>query len=323
MQTSLSEYEHASRKRQTRRDRFLAEIEAMTPWGELVSAIERHYPEGGRRGRPPIGSDRMLRMSIAQSCFGLSDEGIEGAIYDSQAIRRFAGIDLGREAALDATTLLKFRRLLEAKQLTGPIFTTINAHLAAKGLLLRGGTVVGATIIEAPPSTKNAKGERDPEMHQVKKGNEWHFQVKAHIGVDAKSGPVHTVIGTAANVADVTQAQDLLHGDEVNVFADAGYQGAAEREESLDVPVNRHVAMRPGKRRELAGHGWAQKLEWVEQLKASIRAKVEHPFHVVNNLFRHRKTRYRGMAKNTEQLHAWFAMADLILARRVVLNMHA
>ena len=323
MQTSFSEYEYASKKRQTRRDRFLAEIEAMTPWGELVAAIERHYPQGGGRGRPPIGLERMLRMYIAQNCFGLSDEGIEDAIYDSQAIRRFVGIDLGRETAPDATTLLKFRRLLEDKQLTDTIFTTINAHLAAKGLFLRRGTVVDATIIEAPPSTKNKKGERDPEMHQAKKGNEWHFGMKAHIGVDAESGLVHTVIGTAANVADVTQAQDLLHGDETDVFADAGYQGAAKREESLGTPVNWHVAMRPGKRRELAGHGWAQKLEWVEQIKASIRAKVEHPFHVVKNLFRHRKTRYRGMAKNTAQLHTLFAMANLMLARRLVLNMHA
>ena len=259
-------------------------------------------------------------MYIAQNCFGLSDEGIEDAIYDSQAIRRFVGIDLGRETAPDATTLLKFRRLLEDKQLTDTIFTTINAHLAAKGLFLRRGTVVDATIIEAPPSTKNAKGERDPDMHQAKKGNEWHFGMKAHIGVDAESGLVHTVIGTAANVADVTQAQDLLHGDEEHAFGDAGYQGVDKREENIGVPVTWHVAMRPGKRRALAGHGWEQKLEWVEQIKASIRAKVEHPFHVVKNLFRHRKTRYRGLAKNTAQLHTLFGMANLVLARRLVLN---
>jgi IS5 family transposase len=184
MQTSFSEYEYASKKRQTRRDRFLAEIEAMTPWGELVAAIAGHYPRGEGRGRPPIGLERMLRMYIAQNCFGLSDEGIEDAIYDSQAIRRFVGIDLGRETAPDATTLLKFRRLLEDKQLTETIFTTINAHLAAKGLFLRRGTVVDATIIEAPPSTKNAKGERDPDMHQAKKGNEWHFN-----GMNAPSLP--------------------------------------------------------------------------------------------------------------------------------------
>ena len=319
MQTSFSEYEYASKKRQTRRDRFLAEIEAMTPWGELVAAIESHDPKGGGRGRPPIGLERMQRMDIAQNCFGLSDEVIEDAIYDSQAIRRFVGIDLGRETAPDATTLLKFRRLLEDKQLTDTIFTTINAHLAAKGLFLRRGTVVEATIIEAPPSTKNEKGERDPEMHQAKKGNEWHFGMKAHIGVDAQSGLVHTVVGTAANVADVTQAQALLHGDEEDVFADAGYQGVDKREE-IGAPLNWHVAMRPGKRRALAAHGWAQKLERIEQIKASIRAKVEHPFHVVKNLFRHRKARYRDLAKNTAQLHTLFGMANLMLARRLVLT---
>ena len=320
MQTSFSEYEYASKKRQTRRDRFLAEIETMTPWGELVAAIERHYPKGGGRGRPPIGLERMLRMYIAQNCFGLSDEGIEDAIYDSQAIRRFVGIDLGRETAPDATTLLKFRRVLEDKQLTDTIFTTINAHLAAKGLFLRRGTVVDATIIAAPPSTKNEAGERDPEMHQTKKGNEWKFGMKAHIGVDAESGLVHTVIGTAAHVADVTQAQALLHGDEENAFGDAGYAGIDKREESIGVPVNWHVAMRPGKRRALPQHGWGEKLEWVEQIKASLRAKVEHPFHVVKNIFRHRKTRYRGLAKNTAQLLTLFAMANLMLARRHILD---
>jgi len=323
MQSSFSEYEYASKKRVTRRDRFLAQIEAMTPWGELVAAIERHYPKCGGRGRPPIGLERMLRMYIAQNCFGLSDEGIEDAIYDSQAIRSFVGIDLGREAAPDATTLLKFRRLLEDKQLTETIFTTINAHLATKGLFLRRGTVVDASIIAAPPSTKNEKGERDPEMHQTKKGNEWHFGLKAHIGVDAESGLVHTVVGTAANVADVTQAQALLHGDEEDVFADAGYQGVDKREENIGVPVNWHVAMRPSKRRALAVHGWQQKLEWVEQIKASVRAKVEHPFHVVKNLLKHRKARYRGLAKNTAQLHTLFGLANLVLARRHILDIAA
>lgn len=323
MQTSFSEYEYANKKRVTRRDRFLGEIEVMTPWGELVAAIEKHYPKGGGRGRPPIGLERMLRMYIVQNCLGLSDEGVEDAIYDSQAIRRFVGIDLGREAAPDATTLLKFRRLLEDKQLTDVIFTTINAHLAAKGLFLRRGTVVDATIIAAAPSTKNESGERDPEMHQSKKGNEWHFGMKAHVGVDAESGLVHTVAGTAANVADVTQAQALLHGDEEDVFADAGYQGVEKREENIGVPVNWHVAMRPGKRRALPKHGVGEKLEWIEQIKASVRAKVEHPFHVVKNLFRHRKTRYRGLAKNTAQLLTLFGMANLMLARRLVLNIAA
>ena len=252
-QASFSELEYAAKKKQTRRDRFLAEIEAVTPWAALERTITPFYPSSGGRGRPPIGLTRMLRMYVAQQCFGLSDEGVEDALYDSQAIRRFVGIDLAREAAPDATTLLKFRRLLETHQLTESIFNTINAHLAEKGLLLREGTIVDATLIAAPPSTKNREGKRDEEMHQTKKGNQWHFGMKAHIGVDAQSGLVHTVIGTAANVSDVTQAQALLHGDETDAFGDAGYQGVEKRAESQEVPVTWHVAMRPGKRKTLPG----------------------------------------------------------------------
>lgn len=245
-----------------------------------------------------------------------SDEGIEDAIYDSQAIRHFVGIDLSREAAPDATTVLNFRHLLERHELTEAIFNTINGHLAEKGLFLREGTIVDATLIAAPPSTKNEDGQRDPEMHQTKKGNQWHFGMKAHIGVDAQSGLVHTVIGTSANVHDVTQAQALLHGEESDVFGDAGYQGVEKREENLELPVNWHVAMRPSKRRALPGTALGELLEHVEQVKASIRAKVEHPFHVVKNLFRHRKVRYRGLAKNTAQLFSLFGFANLMLARR-------
>lgn len=319
MQTTFSELEYAAKKKQTRRDRFLADIEAVTPWASLVAAIEPFYPKGDGRGRPPIGLERMLRMYVAQNCFGLSDEGAEDAIYDSQAIRRFVGIDLTRESAPDATTLLKFRHLLEEKKLTDSIFNAINAHLAEKGLFLRQGTVVDATIIAAPPSTKNRSGERDPEMHQAKKGKQWHFGMKAHIGVDAESGLTHTVIGTAANVSDVTQAGALLHGDETDVFADAGYIGVEKREENLEVPVTWHVAMKRSVRKALPKNPWGEKMEWIEQAKASIRSKVEHPFHVVKNLFRHRKTRYRGLAKNTAHLLTLFGLANLMLARRWLL----
>ncbi len=319
MQTTFSELEYAAKKKQTRRDRFLADIEAVTPWSSLLAVIEPFYPKGDGRGRPPIGVERMLRMYVAQNCFGLSDEGIEDAIYDSQAIRRFVGIDLAREAAPDATTLLKFRRLLEEKGLTDSIFNAINAHLAEKGLFLRQGTVVDATIIAAPPSTKNRSGERDPEMHQAKKGNQWHFGMKAHIGVDAESGLVHTVIGTAANVNDVTQAGALLHGDETDAFGDAGYQGVEKREENLEVPVTWHVAMKRSARKALPKDPWGEKMEWIEQAKASIRSKVEHAFHVIKNLFRHRKTRYRGLEKNTAQLFTLFGFANLVLARRWLL----
>jgi IS5 family transposase len=185
-----------------------------------------------------------------------------------------------------------------------------------KGLFLRQGTVVDATLITAPPSTKNKSGERDPDMHQAKKGNQWHFGMKAHIGVDAESGLTHTVVGTAANVNDVTQAQALLHGDESEVFGDASYQGVEKRDENLEVPVTWHIAMRPSKRRALPKTPWGERMEWIEQAKARIRAKVEHPFHVLKNLFRHRKTRYRGLAKNTAQLLTLFGLANLVLARR-------
>jgi IS5 family transposase len=261
----------------------------------------------------------MLRMYVAQQCFGLSDEGIEDALYDSQAIRRFVGVDLAREAAPDATTVLKFRRLLEERDLTASIFTTINAHLAERGLMMRQGTIVDATIIAAPSSTKNQDGERDPDMHQAKKGNQWHFGMKAHIGVDAETGLTHTVVGTPANVNDVTQAQALLSGEETEVYADAGYQGVDKREENLELPVTWHVAMRPGKRRALPDRPWGALLEKIERAKASIRAKVEHPFHVVKNLFRHKKTRYRGLDKNTKQLFTLFGLANLLLARKWLL----
>jgi IS5 family transposase len=259
-------------------------------------------------------------MYVAQQCFGLSDEGIEDALYDSQAIRHFVGIDLGREAAPDATTLLNFRHLLEQHQLTESIFNAINGHLAEKGLLLREGTIIDATLMAAPPSTKNKDGQRDPEMHQSKKGKQWYFGMKAHIGVDAQSGLVHTVIGTAGNVSDITQAQALLHGDETDVFGDAGYQGVEKREENLEVPVTWHVAMKPGKRKTLPGTALGDLLEQLEHAKASIRAKVEHPFHVVKNLFGHRKTRYKGLAKNTAQLFSLFGLANLMLARRWLLD---
>jgi len=320
MQASFSELEYEAKKKQTRRDRFLSEIEAVTPWASLIATITRHYPVNDGRGRPTIGLERMLRMYVAQQCFGLSDEGIEDALYDSQAIRRFVGIDLGRDSAPDATTLLKFRHLLETHQLTAAIFSTINAHLAEQGLFMRAGTIVDATLIAAPSSTKNREGKRDSEMHQAKKGNQWYFGMKAHIGTDANSGLVHTVVGTAANVSDVTQAQALLHGEETDVFGDAGYQGIEKREENLETPVNWHIAMRPGKRRALDQSPLGVAMEKLEQAKASIRAKGEHPFHVVKNLFKHRKTRYRGLAKNTAQLFTLFGFANLVLARRWLLT---
>jgi len=323
MQASFSELEYAAKKKVTRRDRFLGEINAVTPWSALVAEVQPFYPKGEGRGRPPVGVERMLRMYIAQQCFGLSDEGIEDAIYDSQAIRGFVGIDLSRESAPDATTLLKFRRLLEENKLTERIFTAINTLLAVKGLILKEGTVVDATIIAAPSSTKNQSGERDPEMHQTKKGNQWHFGMKAHIGVDAESGITHTLVTTPANTADVTQAHALLHGKEKIAFGDAGYQGVEKREENLDTEVEWEVAMRPGKRKALPKTSIGRLKDKIEQLKASVRAKVEHPFHIVKNIFGMKKVRYKGLAKNTAQLFTLFGLANLLIAKRRLFALNA
>lgn len=323
MQASFSELEYAAKKKITRRDRFLGEINAVTPWSALVAEIAPFYPKGEGRGRPPMGVERMLRMYIAQQCFGLSDEAIEDAIYDSQAIRGFVGIDLARESAPDATTLLKFRRLLEKHALTERIFAAINTLLAAKGLLLKEGTVVDATIIAAPSSTKNQGGERDPAMHQTKKGNQWHFGMKAHIGVDADSGITHTLVTTSANASDVTQAHALLHGQEKVAFGDAGYQGVDKRPENQTSCVQWEVAMRPGKRKALPDTPLGRISEQIEKCKASVRAKVEHPFHIIKNVFQLKKVRYRGLAKNTARLFTLFGLANLLIAKRRLFALHA
>ena len=321
-QRSFASAEYALKKKRTRRERFLEEMERIVPWARLEAVIAPSYPRSGRVGRPPIGVPKMLRMYCLQQWYGLADEALEDALYDSQALRDFVGIDLSRESVPDATTLLKFRRLLEDNQLTQALFEEINAHLGERGLLMRSGTIVDATIIAAPSSTKNAEGERDPDMHQAKKGNQWHFGMKAHIGVDAESGLVHTVIGTAANVNDVTQAGALLHGQETTAFGDAGYRGVDKREEAQGPQW--HVAMQPGKRRALDKCSpWQALLEEAERLKASVRAKVEHPFHVVKNLFRHRKARYKGLAKNQAQLFSLFGLANLVIAKRALMEPEA
>jgi transposase, IS5 family len=316
-QGSFSEVEYAGKKKQTRRDRFLGEMDRVVPWARLVARLRPFYPKG-ERGRPPIGLERMLRIYLLQQWYALSDEGLEDALYDSQALRRFAGIELNREPVPDATTLVRFRRWLERHELTRVLFEEVGAVLEERGLLMRQGTIVDATIIAAPSSTKNASGRRDPEMRQTKKGNQWHFGMKAHIGVDADSGLTHSLIGTSANVADVTQTRALLHGREREVFADAGYTGAFRREELADLEVSWNIAAKRSVVRRLPERirTWA---EAIETAQASIRARVEHPFHVVKNLFRHRKVRYRGLAKNTAQLHTLFALANLVIAKRRLL----
>jgi len=316
-QLSFGAREFASKKKATRRERFLGEMESVVPWGALVGLIEPHYPKG-KRGRPPIGVERMLRVYFLSQWYGLADEALEDAIYDSQAMRNFVGIDLSSESVPDATTLLKFRHLLERKDLTRAIFEEIGEHLQARKLSLREGTIVDATIIAAPSSTKNREGKRDPEMHQTRKGNEWHFGMKAHVGLDVESGLVHRVVGAAANVSDVSQSRRLLHGREKRVHGDAGYQGMEKRPEMNDLAAKPEwlIAAKRGKIKAMAeGFHRSVLTEW-ERRKSQVRALVEHPFHIIKNLFKYRKVRYRGLAKNTAQLYTLFALANLVIAGR-------
>ena len=319
-QMSFAQSEYARKKKKTRRERFLLEMEQVVPWAKLIGLIEPHYPTG-RRGRPPIGIERMLRIYFLQQWYTLADEALEDAIYDSQALRTFAGIDLSVEDVPDATTLLKFRHLLEEHELTKAILSEINSYLSERQLIVREGTIIDATIIGAPSSTKNQKRERDPEMHQTKKGNEWHFGMKAHIGTDAHSGLVHTVVGTAANVADVACAHELLHGQEKSAYADAGYIGVQKRPEVVasHASVQWHVAAKRSKIKAMSEGPLKELWQQYEKAKAQLRARVEHPFHVIKNLFGFRKVRYRGLAKNTAQLQTLFALANLVIAKRRLL----
>jgi IS5 family transposase len=316
-QPSFSQAEFAPKKKTTRREKFLARMEEVIPWARLLAVIAPQYPKG-ERSRPPVGLERMLRVYFLQQWHGLADEALEDALYDSQALQGFARIDLSAEGVPDATTLLKFRRLLETHDLCKGLFTAINADLTARGLLLREGTLVDATLIAAPPSTKNKEKQRDPEMHQTKKGHQWYFGMKAHIGADRDSKLVHTVVITAANVADITQTSELLHGGEKQVHGDAGYTGVEKRAEivALERKIDWQIA---GKRRvikALAEGAEKEALQAVEKAKASVRAFVEHPFHIVKNLFKHRKVRYRGLAKNGHQLYTLFGLANVVIGAR-------
>ena len=309
--------------KKTRKEVFLQEMERVVPWPALVALIQPHARGAHQAlgGRPPFAVETMLRIHCLQLWWNLSDPAMEEELHERPLYRRFAGLD-GAARMPDETTILRFRHLLEKCELAPKVLAAINATLAQQGLMLKTGTVVDATIIAAPSSTKNSKGERDPEMHRTKKGNQWHFGMKAHIGVDAASGLVHTVIGTAANAADVTQAANLLHGQESEAWGDAGYQGVDKREEFKDNKAVRwSVAMRPGKRRALDPERELHRLlEQAEKLKASIRAKVEHPFRVVKQQFGYAKVRYRGLAKNTARLTMLFALGNLWMARRQLMG---
>ncbi len=308
-------------KRRTRKAVFLDEMNLVVPWQELLALIAPYAPRA-KTGRPPFELETMLRIHFVQQWFGLSDLAMEEALFETALYREFVGLSSVQRIP-DRVSILRFRHLLEEHQLAEQILATVNATLTDKGLMLREGTVVDATLIAAPSSTKNKDGERDPEMHQTKKGNQWHFGMKAHAGVDADSGLVHSVVTTAANAHDVTQAHALLHGEETNVFADSGYRGVEKREEiqARHPKVIWHIAMMPGKRRALdKDTPMGAVLEKLEQTKARIRAKVEHPFRVIKRQFGYTKVKYRGLAKNTANLVTLFALSNLWMARRSLLQ---
>ena len=299
----------------TRRDRFLAEMEQVVPWRDLCRLIEPVYPKRGN-GRPPVGLERMLRLYLLQQWFNLSDPAVEEALYDSVSMRRFVGIDLGREAVPDETTVCRFRHLLEQHGLGTRLFEEVHRYLESKGLKVARGTIVDATIISAPSSTKNAEQARDPDMHQTKKGNQWYFGMKAHVGVDSKLKLIHAVVATAANVADSEVLADLLHGEETRVWGDQAYRGQTEvikkhASEALDFTNRRyrHCGVVDEEQRRK------------NRRKSRVRSKVEHVIGVIKRVFGFAKVRYRGLDKNAHRLFVTCALANLFIVRHRLLRM--
>ena len=298
--------------KKTRRERFLAEMDAIIPWRQLLNLIEPHYPKAGK-GRPPLGLEKMLRIYFLQIWFNLSDPGAEEAIYDSESMRRFARIELSEDKVPDETSILNFRHLLEEHDLTKAMFNTINGLMEGQGLLLRSGTIVDATIIAAPSSTKNGTESRDPEMKQTKKGNNWHFGMKVHVGTD-KCGVVHSLTATHAATADITQLDALLHGKERTIFGDQAYWKEADRQRFRAAGVRYRVNRRGTAQRPLTDY---QKN--INRSRSRTRARGEHAFRIVKQLWGFTKVRYRGIAKNAARALASFALANLYLMRRWIL----
>ena len=314
-QTSLAEGGFEKYRKTTRREQFLAEMEQVVPWQRVVRLIEPYYPKGEGRGRPPVGIERMVRIYFLQNWFNLSDPGVEEALYDSNAMRRFVGIDLGHEPAPDETTVCKFRHLIERHGLAEKVFESVNRYLCERGLRLSSGTIVDATIINAPSSTKNKDKKRDPEMHQTRKGNQWYFGMKAHIGVDSRTKLIHSVATTAANVHDSQMLDTLLHGKETRVWGDSAYTGQRERmlgkaPYAQDFTNHKGTRYRPLSAAEKARN----------RTKSKIRARVEHPFHVIKQVFDFVKVRYRGLAKNTARIHILCALTNIFMARKRLLR---
>jgi len=309
-QLSFATLDHRNKKKQTKRERFLAEMESVVPWGALVGLIEPHYPKAGN-GRRPYPLAVMLRIYFLQQWYQLSDPGAEEALYDIQSMRAFAGLELGRDAIPDETTILNFRHLLEANDLTKAIFEAVSKHLEDKGALLRGGTIMDATLIAASPSTKNKSGKRDPEMSQSKKGNQWYFGMKAHIGVDARSGLVHTAGVTTGKVHDAKVMDNLIREDDRSVFADKGYVNEKKKRAARAAGVCWGV-----KEQRKPGRKLSSSQRRRNRRNGSVRAKVEHVFRVLKCQFGYRKVRYRGIEKNGAQVFSLLALANLFLARR-------
>jgi IS5 family transposase len=315
-QASLSMTGYFDKGKKTRREVFLAEMEQVVPWARLLGLIEPHYPKGSRAGgRPPLPLERMFRVYCLQQWYNLSDPGAEEALYDSITMRRFAGVVTDADVIPDETTILNFRRLLERHQLTERLLAEINAHLCERGWFVGKGTIVDATIINAPSSTKNAEKKRDPEMHQTRKGKQWYFGMKLHTGVDDGFGLVHTVQATSANVADVNVLGELLHGGEESVHGDSAYHSKALKAQAEESGIEFNVNQRGSKHKPLTQ---AQRAR--NRRLSRVRAVVEHPFLVVKRLWGHAKVRYRGIRKNLAQMYTLFALANLFRVRRQLMS---
>lgn len=318
-QIALTDLEYSNRKKKTKREEFLDSMDEIIPWSYWVELIRPYY-FNKKRGRKPMGIESMLRMYLMQIWFNLSDEGIEDSIYDSYAMRTFMHIDFNEQQVPDATTLLKFRHLLETNKIGEKIFADVNKRLEEAGLIMHGGTVVDASLIAAPKSTKNQSGKRDPEMHQTKKGNEWYFGMKVHAGVDAATGYVHTLTGTSANIHDVSETSKLIRKDDQVVYGDSGYLGAPERDEIKKDEVLSQIEFRINKRPSslkiadnFIGLNWDKKME---HDKSAIRCKVEHAFLIVKKQMGYAKVVYKGLEKNMHRFNILFASANLIMCSR-------
>ena len=314
VQQTFTDMEYACRKRQTKKDKFLKMMEEIIPWDIWIAIIAPSY-YNNKVGRRPRGIELMLRMFLLQSWYNLSDEGIEDAIYDSYAFRRFSGLDFTREQVPDATTLCNFRKLLYENNIAQKLFAAISRKLEAHGQMMRGGSILDASIIEAPSSTKNESNSRDPEMHQTKKGNEWHFGMKVHVGADAGTGYVHTVTATAANVSDISEAHKLIRPDDEVVYGDAGFVGIEKRDEICVEPafddIEFRINKRPGKTKKMP-EGYARAFEeYLEYRKSSVRSKVEHIFLFIKHRFGCRKTVYKGIRKNLQRILILCASTNL------------